>query len=281
MAYFVRWIAIVIAVLSTMVNAMRAMTVVQGEIPAKDVGRPTYRVHLPEKGSPPLHDMDMGDGNNMDMDVVELMSAQGQKLSCSVPNPAKDDNDSDKDAEDSNNFDDVEYILGGYVGQCFLRQEGWWSYEFCYNRSITQFHKAKEPEEEELSFTLGTRDHNIYSPIPNTLPYTEVYGNGTECDVSGRPREVTVKYICADDTSQMGAISKQTGELFLIKSIKEVSTCVYELEFISSAICHAKMYKKSADKHALDIQCRLQQEQGAFRGLKATAQRKGKATLTL
>lgn len=276
-----------------MANAMRAMTVVQGEIPAKDSSRPTYRVHLPEMGSLPpstTDDVNINNINNID-DGIEMVSAQGQKLMCVVPNPASDDDDTgasdEQNNNNNNNFDDVGDVLSSYVGQCFLRQDGWWSYEFCYNRSISQFHKAREPEEEELSFTLGLRNTGDTIDTIDTnnngmlLPYTEVYTNGTVCDVSGKPRSVTVKYICADDTSQMGGITRQTGELFLIKSIKEVETCVYELEFISSAICKQKMYKRSRHKSTLDIKCSLAHNQGPFRGLKATSHRKGKATLTL
>lgn len=277
------WCTTLCALFAAALSAKQVrVLVVQGEIPQKDLTRPTYRVLVPEIGAlsksngPLLHD---------GWSRVEMVTTQGQSLQCVVPTPAPSPPASPARTLGADTYDDVAGLMRGYEKQCFERNEGWWTFKFCYGDSLTQYHRATSDEEKEESYVLGRFDADFDSarrqeatdvPRPKA-PFTQLMGNGTICDVTKQPRVTLVRYICADDTSQISSIANADGELFLIQALREVATCVYELDLVSSAICNQKLYRRSA----LDIVCDMAEGQTPFAGLAALHNRKGKATLTL
>ena len=282
-----RCIGFVIATLLSTVLGNRAMTVVQGEITQRDLGRPTYRVNIPLEGSTTdfVRDSPLPEGYSS----VRMVSAKGQKLQCLVPPAPSPLSLPSSHMLGPDAYDDIDRILKRYEGQCFLRKEGWWSFEFCYDMRVVQFHEAKSEGEKEDRYVLGVLDRGFdrarrfeATNVPrDDAAYTQLYGNGTICDVTGKPREILVKYVCADDVTQMTGIAKELGEVYLVMAIREVATCVYELEFVSSAICKQKLYASNKRKSALDINCNVEAGEGPFRGLTPGFHRKGKSSLTL
>ena len=254
-----RCIGFILATLFSTVLGNRAMTVVQGEITQKDLGRPTYRVNLPEIGSVTdyIPDTPLPEGYSS----VRMVSAKGQKLQCLVPPAPSPLSLPPTHLLGPEAYDDIDGILKRYEGQCFLRKEGWWSFEFCYDLRVVQFHEAKTEGEKADRYVLGVLDRGFdrarridATDVPrDDAPYTQLYGNGTICDVTGKPRQILVKYVCSDDVPQMNGIASQLTEVYLVMAIREVATCVYELEFVSSAICKQKLYASNKRKTALDI----------------------------
>ena len=55
--------------------------------------------------------------------------------------------------------------------------------------------------------------------------WRQFYGNGTLCDLTGKPRESEVRVQCAP------------GEPSYLVSIEEVSTCKYLVQFSSNLLC--------------------------------------------
>ncbi len=274
-------------VCAALADASMPATIVQGEIPQKDASRPTYRLRLPQEGVEGASDPQ---GANSDLPPgatrMRMVSAQGQVLQCMVPSPSPLDKAALRtDSETA--FDDVDFLLRKYENKCFVREEGWWTFEFWYNKEIIQVHKPRDENDEEDRYVLGSfnkefdlaRRKNVSEVSKTGAHFTQLYGNGTKCSVTGRAREIVVKYICADDAMQMKTISKHTGEIFLIKGIRELSTCVYELEFISTAICRQNLYKSTTKRSALDIKCELEKGQGAFKGLATKRYRRASLTL--
>lgn len=265
-------------------EAQERVTVVQGEIPQKDASRPRYRVILPDKQS--RGGVVVGDDGDSGWERVSMVSATGQKLKCTVPTAAPVATAPAAESLGPDSYDDVSELLRGYRNKCFVRQEQWWSFEFCYGDKVVQFHEAVSKDDKAARFVLGkfNAEFDLARPVAQVpraeAPYTQLLGNGTLCDVTGQPRQILVKYICADDTSQMSSIARHTGDLFLVKAIREVETCVYELDFISSAICDQKLYRETKRQSSIDIECSLQ-EAVTFWGLEARWARKGKASLTL
>lgn len=268
-------------------SSIRA-TIVQGEIPQRDTSRPWYSMRLPKLGSDPGTDFSSEAEDADGSSKVRMVSAQGQVLQCTVPSSPPSDA-GDKAATGEHAFDDVDLILKNYAGKCFVRQEGWWTFEFCYNKEVVQVHKPTSEEDVEMRYVLGAFDEGFNDARRRDVkktgrpgsPYTQWYGNGTMCDVEGhiRPREIVVKYICADDAMHMASIQREAGEVFLVKGVRELATCVYELEFISTAICAHHLYQNSARRNALEIKCELEKGQGAFKGLSTKKYHKSSLTL--
>ncbi|KAJ8634913.1 hypothetical protein MRB53_009180 [Persea americana] len=123
--------------------------------------------------------------------------------------------------------------------QCLLRQEGWWSYEFCYKKHLRQFHVEDEKVVQE--FILGVYDteataafnenHSDISTLKDPRSkdaaqryHAHQFTNGTMCDLTDQPRETEVRFVCSEPR-------------VMISSIKEISTCKYAITIHCPMLC--------------------------------------------
>lgn len=127
---------------------------------------------------------------------------------------------------------------------CVKRNEGWWTYEFCFGQGIRQYHRDSDGRI-TAEFSLGTLDaernaeleqsggalvsehvdatHDVARPA-----FLELYGHGTFCKEfdNHAPREARVYYYCS-----------QGGTSHHILTVKEIQTCAYTLKVSSPALC--------------------------------------------
>lgn len=278
-------------------NAYRA-TVVIGEVARRDTNRPVYEVHFPPLGkhhspdNPPSEDLPVG------VTPMRMVTARGQVMRCLLPAPPKstEHSPSSGSAQSSSDglFDDVDGLLREYENKCFIRSEGWWTYEFCYGKHVIQKHiipKDREPEESEREdvFVLGTFDReadeirrkHADEVSTSDAAFTQLYTNGTVCDMTDKNRRVLIKYICRDHVVQLGGNEKKAAfsNLNLLNAVREVESCVYEVEFINGAICQHTSYKEKVAHTARAIHCSLEKGEEAFEGLRSSSFRKASLTL--
>mmetsp|Transcript_21784 Transcript_21784/g.54290 ORF Transcript_21784/g.54290 Transcript_21784/m.54290 type:complete len:429 (-) Transcript_21784:320-1606(-) len=189
--------------------------------------------------------------------------------------------------------------VGSYVqplvGACFYRLEGWWTYEFCFPKSIRQFHQEKIKSSGQPDSTSVTQDYLLgryWSPDtassskqPPPPPaeaeapkegavkpaqdasllrgelledaktrrvyWKQVYGNGTHCDLTEKPRESEVRLQCAP------------SEPSFLVSVEEVSTCRYLVVFSTNLLCNHRAFIGEKDKASVEeIQCEPLDEAG-------------------
>lgn len=263
------------------VSAYHAAVVV-GEVTQRDTSRPVYSLRLPQLGE--TAQAGLTDGSSSSSARVRMVTARGQVLHCNVPSPRPM---AERGQVVEHAFDDVDGLLQDYQRKCFIREEGWWRFEFCYGRDVVQRHVPAKKDEREEKFVLGRFDKEVDKErrknvsqvsMPGAL-FTQEYVNGTLCDVTNKPRRVIIKYICFDDAAQMSTIGKMAGRVSIIRAIREVETCVYELEFISDAICQQKLYKNSPQRSALEIKCNMEEGQAPFEGLVSKSYRKASIQL--
>ncbi|EDO42882.1 predicted protein, partial [Nematostella vectensis] len=109
--------------------------------------------------------------------------------------------------------------------KCSYRLEAYWTYELCHGKHVRQFH-------DERSQKIPTRKVE-----GRDMRYYEVVmGNGTPCDLKGHtPREVHILYLCHPQSHNE------------IMSVKEISTCVYEIEVLTPVLCSNELYKFQED----------------------------------
>lgn len=145
--------------------------------------------------------------------------------------------------------------LEGITGACVRRNEGWWTYEVCIGRSVRQFHAAAGTAAPAVDFSLGSfqgksgtvadtargRSYaighvaggsgprvsftSVSAGLPEAPALVQLYGDGTPCDETGRPRESEVRFVCQGD------------EALLLRSVKEVATCRYVVTVAAAAAC--------------------------------------------
>ncbi|KAF6158050.1 hypothetical protein GIB67_014844, partial [Kingdonia uniflora] len=128
---------------------------------------------------------------------------------------------------------------------CFLRLEGWWTYEFCYHKKLRQLHMKDDKVVQE--FVLGVYDAEATAAFNQNLSDVSIlkdprskdasqkyhahqYTNGTMCDLTNQPRETEVRFVCSDPT-------------VTIHSFTELSTCKYALTIHTPMLCKHPMFK--------------------------------------
>lgn len=165
-------------------------------------------------------------------------------------------------------------LLKDMEGSCMYFISGWWSYSFCYNTQVKQFHQLPPgrdtpiypPVEDKStpSYVLGRFDKkevgNMGHPqgrqSPDSVAVGEMQakgesrylvqrlGGGTICDLTGRPRRVEVQFHCYT----------QTGDR--IGWIKEVATCSYLMVIYTPRLCDDVAFLPPRETKANAITCR-------------------------
>ena len=227
---------------------------------------PKYQVSLLTGALPPS-------SRPVSAETVEMTKANGKRYRCHLPNADGSPNAAQLGAQQSTAS--VASYLNPIKGTCFYRLEGWWTYEFCYLKSLRQFHQEKaqgaaagKPDATTVTqdYTLGkwweppkaaggaaaaaaaavgtagdeadggAADGGAATSANSNMElredaktrkkyWSQEYGNGTLCDMTGRPRLTEVRLQCSP------------GEPSHLSSIEEVSTCRYLVHFSSNLLC--------------------------------------------
>lgn len=119
----------------------------------------------------------------------------------------------------------------------YLQGTGWWKYEFCYGRSVRQFHVDKTGE---TSLMLGYFNEDAHKEwlkenpqkrpkkVGTRTQITHFYQGGSHCDETGEKRQTEVQLKCLENSTSMSKVS-----LFLM----EPKICHYILGVESPLIC--------------------------------------------
>lgn len=165
-------------------------------------------------------------------------------------------------------------LLNQLQDSCLYFMSGWWSYSFCNNREIVQFHALaaapngqpprRDPHTAE--YVLGriptipaTADHKSQKdsaqapPLPAELQVkgdqrylVQRLESGTICDLTGRERTIEVQYHCVP-----GMRSDRIGW------IKEVTICAYVMIVNTPRLCNDVAFLPPEEIKANPISCQL------------------------
>jgi len=182
---------------------------------------------------------------------VILSSKLGQQYQCLYQDVLSqmEDNRDDETAKR-----DVSALLKPIEeGECLKNTFGWWTYEFCYRRHIRQYHMENGEVIEESVSILGEyfSDFDWKSEKMKTSDellshyHSQLYVNGTVCDLTGRQRLTTVRFKC----------NFEHGEVDQIVSLEEPATCEYILSISTSRICQLEHIKVLPARKSIPITC--------------------------
>lgn len=175
-------------------------------------------------------------------------------------------------------------LLKDLEGSCLYFVSGWWSYSFCYNEEVTQFHalaghpgKPPAPPERDPK----TQMYVLGRANPHKAPVTDEWGQeieqpkeerkgttassvgtelqikgdsrylvqklegGTLCDLTKKPRRVEIQYHCMPNMSDR------------IGYIKEVTTCSYLLVVYTPRLCSDVAFAPATENKSNSIVCRV------------------------
>ena len=155
---------------------------------------------------------------------------------------------------------------------CLFFSTGWWSYSFCYNSQIKQFHSLPPgsngapiyPPAEDMdtpSYVLGKFDSNkedgkddassgkAESSVTevqtraDTSYLVQKLGGGTPCDLTGRERKVEVQFHCHPQSTDR------------IGWIKETATCTYLMIIYTPRLCNDVAFQPPREVKANPVLC--------------------------
>jgi protein OS-9 len=170
-------------------------------------------------------------------------------------------------------------IMNTLDGHCLYFMSGWWSYSFCYNKEIVQFHalpnglKSGAPpvrDPQSAEYVLGRVHYDTHQSRPQQQqhgtdggikelpapPNSELAAKdnqrylvqrldgGTLCDLTGRDRTIEVQYHC-----HPGIPGDRIGW------IKEVTTCTYLMVVQTPRLCADVAFLPPKEGRAHPITC--------------------------
>ncbi|KAJ6863443.1 hypothetical protein NC652_040098 [Populus alba x Populus x berolinensis] len=211
---------------------------------------PKYQIEFHSEDSPFLPDDDQ--------DSIVIPNKNGENYLCFLPKVEKAKSEKPitqlnissmiVETEERVKLKTPDELLEVLKGSCFVRQEGWWSYELCYQNKIRQFHVEDEKEKVVQEFILGVYDEEATAAFNQNLSdistlkdprskdasqryHAHQYTNGTICDLTNEPRETEVRFVCS-------------GPGAMISSIIELSTCKYALTVQSPMLCKHPLFQE-------------------------------------
>lgn len=134
---------------------------------------------------------------------------------------------------------------------CSYRIDSYWTYEVCHGSYIKQFHEERDRIQE---YYLGKFDKTKLAEkeakeaVDEKYPYKKIDGNkmayyevqmsdGTLCDLNNEPRMTRVLYVC---------YVHGKNEIY---SLKETSTCNYEVIILTPSLCTHPLFKGEEASH--------------------------------
>ena len=173
-------------------------------------------------------------------------------------------------------------LLKDMEGHCMYFISGWWSYSFCYNADIKQFHqlppgrggmpvfppiedpqtpayylgryegrKGGEKQAERQQEQIGGSSEDTAEPAVGQLQtkgdmryLVQKLGGGTTCDLTGKERKIEVQFHCHPQSADR------------IGWIKEVTTCSYLMVIYTPRLCNDVAFLPPRETKAHYITCR-------------------------
>ncbi|KAJ5780848.1 hypothetical protein N7457_006008 [Penicillium paradoxum] len=209
--------------------------------------------------------------------TYEEMILEDRRLLCQIPHVTVDEHNATKDKENSKTEEQKELahatdrgleLLREMEGKCMYYFSGWWSYSFCYQKQIKQFHALPAgrgiphyPPIEDTdthSFILGRfiEDKGEEAKQSTKTDVAELHtkggsrylvqhlGGGTKCDLTGRERKVEVQFHCHPQSTDH------------IGWIKELTTCSYLMVIYTPRLCDDVAFLPPQQDEIHNIECR-------------------------
>jgi len=188
-----------------------------------------------------------------DEETVVMTSADNERFRCKIPKVLPNSN---SDASEYTGPSALGLLESLFVqSSCSYRAEQYWTYELCHGKHLRQYHEERDGKQiKTQEYFLGkfTKEmfnelvvehekdiaNKITRPPPTKniekidMPYYEIImTGGTQCDLTGLPRRTRVLYTC---------YPSGRNEIY---SLKEVSTCEYEVVVLTNSLCQHPSFR--------------------------------------
>ncbi|XP_062931532.1 protein OS-9 isoform X5 [Cynocephalus volans] len=179
-------------------------------------------------------------GQSQASDVVIVSSKYKQRYECRLPAGAIHFQREREDEAPAYQGPGIPELLSPMRdAPCLLKTKDWWTYEFCYGRHIQQYHmedseikgevlylgyyqSAFDWDDETAKVAGASKQHRL------KRYHSQTYGNGSKCDLNGRPREAEVRFLCDEGAGISGDY---------IDRVDEPLSCSYVLTIRTPRLC--------------------------------------------
>lgn len=246
-------------------------------------GQQQAQVHLADntRGKQSADD-DRGEQDGSEI-TYEEMILDGRRYLCGIPRVDTDDGNSTAPAGEASKAEEQMELaratdrglelLHEMEDKCLYYVSGWWSYSFCYQKQVKQFHAVPAggggaptypPIEDPTthSFVLGKfpgRDDDDVDGGNDKRTVTDLAElqnkggtrylvqrlvGGTTCDLTGKERKVEVQFHCHPQSTDR------------IGWIKELTTCSYLMVIYTPRLCNDVAFLPPQQDEVHSIECR-------------------------
>jgi hypothetical protein len=153
--------------------------------------------------------------------------------------------------------------LGKLHGVCGHLHLGWWSYEWCFEQYVSQFHVSLDPQTHALQVSDFTKlgnyqsrqiitnlsnkpSNELASGVQELGRIVETYTDGDECSATGKQRSATVTILCCNANVMTDHLSKQNMRRIeedtdiidtIIYNVDEAEVCSYDVVICTTLLC--------------------------------------------
>jgi len=175
--------------------------------------------------------------------TMTMVNKDGQKYRCSLPQ-IPEPNSEDDDKDEYKDTDIAKLLRPLEDGPCLYKTKDWWTYEICYNRAVKQYHMENDKPVGAV-LVLGVHSPGLDSWAETNKTYQpQWYTNGSKCDLTGRPRQTELRFVCNEAATQ-----EMVGDIF------EPQSCEYTIVVHTSRLCTVPWLRPVADPTPLPIVC--------------------------
>ncbi|EDV20948.1 uncharacterized protein TRIADDRAFT_60534 [Trichoplax adhaerens] len=176
--------------------------------------------------------------NNDDNPAFTIKSKYGQLYYCTIPK-WKEEIQTQKATSNTTNITE---LLRPLENTCMTKSKGWWTYKFCYNDRIEQYHIQDDEITGDIISLGSFESEKDWSKEDETLHelqryHSQMYTNGSVCDSTNKARQTQIKLYCEEDSENY------------IGRISEPTECVYVINIFTPLLCqHPSLRPKAAVK---------------------------------
>jgi len=212
------------------------------------------------------------------LQTVTMTTSHNEKYVCQLPMEESREESKNEEYTGPSVLQLLERLF--VQSNCAYRLEHYWTYELCHGKNLRQYHEEREGKgiktteyflgyystemhtENKKDFAENKQKHRkpLRKKIESlNMPYYEIImKDGTLCDLNGQTRTTRVHYVCYPSGK---------NEIY---SLKESSTCEYEVVVLTSVLCNHPDYKPEESKEKV-INCKPANEKSATKPLNMIA----------
>ncbi|XP_069010924.1 protein OS-9 isoform X2 [Embiotoca jacksoni] len=187
-------------------------------------------------------------------EVMMVSSKYKQLYECRLPAQAVRFHQDPASEPDSEGYagPDVPDLLGPmHDAPCLVKTKDWWTYEFCHGQHIRQYHLEDTEIKGDVLFLgyygseFDWSNETAKASKQHRLKryHSQMYVNGSKCDLNGNPRETEVRFVCEEGSGDY------------IARVDEPQSCRYVLTIHTSRTCQHPFLRPPSTAKPQGIVC--------------------------